>query len=72
MNLPFTRALGSDISVPGYSEVLWVEPNKPNGTGIAVAIQEFRINDKICNNFQVAGNNLPLSNLVSSINQKNP
>lgn len=40
MSLPFTRALGSDISVPGYSEVLWVEPNKPNGTGIAVAIQD--------------------------------
>lgn len=28
-----TGALGGDISVPGYSEVLWVEPNKPNGIG---------------------------------------
>ena len=38
MDHPFTNALGSDISVPGYSEVLWVEPNKPNGIGIDVAL----------------------------------
>ena len=30
---PFNKALGGDISVPEYSEVLWVEPNKPNGIG---------------------------------------
>ena len=37
-NMVPANALGSDVSVPGYSEVLWVEPNKTNGKGNAVRL----------------------------------